>query len=106
MALLHLKYLGLSTEEIKALREACYVQHPKGGMQTAMGCVCGSGGGGPAGSMACRALQALMDAGQQAALERPPRRNPEVCNHHYKDTLRIWEYDGKILCELCGSEVK
>ena len=46
-----------------------------------------------------------MEAGQQAALERPPRRAPEVCDHHYKGTLRIWEYEGKIICELCASVV-
>jgi hypothetical protein len=103
--MVHLQYLGLSLDEIKALREAVKAQHPKGGMQTAMGCCCGSGGGGPAGSLACRALEALMYAGQQAMLERPPRRDPRVCNHEYQGKVRIWEYQGDTICELCASKV-
>lgn len=105
MSLMHFQYLGLSLDEIKALREAVKAQHPKGGMQTAMGCICGSGGGGPAGSMACRALERLMYAGQEACMERPPRRDPRVCNHQFKGVLQLWEYQGDTLCELCGTKV-
>lgn len=105
MALQSLKYLGLSSEDIIALREAVKAQHNPTGMQTAMGCVCGRGGGGPAGSAACKAFEALCYAGQQALLERPPRRDPSVCNHQFQGKLRLWEYEGKTLCEICSAEV-
>lgn len=105
MAYLDLKYLGLDDAQIQALKQACYAQHPRGGMQTAMGCVCGSGGGGPAGSMACRALSSLMDAGKEARLGRSPRRDKSVCDHQDRGVLKLWEYQGKTLCELCSEEV-
>lgn len=100
-----LKYPGLTQEEISLLRETAKAQHPRGGMQTCMGCACGHGAGGPAGTPLCRILRTLEDAGREARLERLPRRDPSVCNHEVGGQLRIYEAFGKTLCEQCGSEV-
>lgn len=106
MSLQDLRYLGLTTIEINTLRNAIREHHPKGGMQTAMACVCGSGSGGPAGLQLCRILEKLMDAGQAARLNRTPRRDPEICDHTVDGKLQIYEYPvGTIRCELCSSEV-
>lgn len=103
MSVLHLKYLGLSDADVKALRDVVKAQHPKGGMQTASYCACGASSGGPAGSAACRALEVLLNAGREAKNDRPPRRDPSVCNHQLGNTVRSWVYEGKTHCELCGS---
>lgn len=88
------------------LRELIKTQHPKGGMQTASGCVCGYHAGGPCGSAACRILDKLMEAGKEVRCGRMPPRDPSVCSHEREGKLTIWEYLGKIICEQCRSEVK
>lgn len=60
MSNLHPTY-KIPVDEFNALKAAVRAVHPKGGMQTASVCVCGSGGGGPAGSPACRGLLRLLE---------------------------------------------
>lgn len=105
MSMMDLRYLGLTSEEIKALRDIVRGQHGRGGMQTATVCTCGSGSGGPAGTLLCRVLEKLEDAGQAARLNRTPRRDPAICDHQVEGKLQLWEYQGKVLCELCSQEV-
>lgn len=100
-----LKYLGLNDDEIVALRKAVRSKHPKGGMQTASCCACGAGSGGPAASDACRAFKQLMEAGAAVRLVTTPRRDRSVCDHTYRGSPMIWEYNGKTICEMCSSEV-
>lgn len=105
MSLMDLRYLGLSLIEVNTLRNAIREHHPKGGMQTATVCVCGSGSGGPAGRQLCRILEKLEDAGKEVRLGRTPRRDPEICDHMVDGKLKIWEYQGNVLCELCSTKL-
>jgi hypothetical protein len=69
MALFRLKSLGLTDDEIIALRNAVSLQHTASvqnrNMQTACQCICGNEVGGPAGSKACLALAVLEEAAKE-----------------------------------------
>lgn len=94
----------------KHLKEAARAQHPKGGMQTASVCICGSGGGGPCGSPACRDLQRLQEFFHWAKVDLLPCKkcsalvlpNERAVNPFTGET---WEDRGS-LCESCWWEAQ
>lgn len=100
-----LRYLGLTLEEIKLLRDLIRAQHPKTGMSTASSCICGSGSGGPGNNGLCSILTTLSESGMNVRLGRPTHRDSSVCDHTYDGKSIAFEYDKKLYCELCWKEL-
>lgn len=99
-----LKYLGLNKDEIEYLRKLCKDSHIKTGLSVGLCHGCYSNGTGVRSTME-NILEKLIEAGKHARLERPIRRDQSICNHTHGGTLRLWEYEGKTLCEICSKEV-
>lgn len=87
------------------LGKAVNAAHPRGGMQTASFCICGSGSGGPTGSPACRDLRRLQDFLDYLdvdVFQCPECRALILPSEKYTNrmTRKTWEEEGK-LCPNC-----
>lgn len=105
MGWMDLKYLGLSSEDAQKLLELVRSRHPRGGMQTASGCVCGASSGGPASGEVCRVLEKLIEAGRTIRLGFPSPRDRSICSHEHNGKLQVFEFEEVCYCQLCGSAV-